>query len=374
MFEFDVVKKHEQPYHVVITHTGDIIVVAPSGEEMDIDSELAAIELGFDISSGMAVVEVWETISQGMENFDAMLEDIGSSGEVRREQSGYYGKYYNYYHQEIEEYVYKFGITEFLKHIAPFFGELLEDEDDDVVAIAKMLAMIRIDGKPIGFSLIDGEYEDQDEPSSIHIYSWVSRSLYANGVELAEWDEKFESELYDQINFKVDTQHQPEQEDGIAGSAALFDVIAALGLKDKELLLNAQAIEDMSKPCFPTADPTGEFGVMHEFTDDEHQDTIQVVVVPFDSKRDAKNAMSISEDVVKNRSLDFQHVYELTLVRRMGAEEEALARREHQISIEEREFALRQYHLSGGDTIWYPKIPPFNGMIDVWVPLGDDDE
>ena len=367
-FDFNIMID-EKVYELTLNNDGTLALDDP-----DFEDEIIAVEMGFAPGPiHKVIVQGWETIIDSISEYEltALIEMLESDGLPKREEIGYNYSTCGY---DYDEYIYRFSMDEFIKHvISPAIEYLLKEDDDDIKEAATFLAAIRMNNKPLSFELEDSGFTDEWSPEAHQLYSFVKRTLFAEGIEISNWQEEFLVEIYDPVFFESDIADWNEQT-GIAGSSALKEMITALGIGDEEIRLNKEACENIPKPYHPISDSDGDIGVMYEYTEEKYDPVTNTMlppkrvieVVPYWDYKTALSAKRFSEYIISEFEKEDQD-WEITIVRRLGALEEIRARNER----------LRdesQCNLFSDDIMDQELVRQFDPGIDVWVPLDEEND
>lgn len=370
-------------YRVVIANNGQIIVIDKDDDDVDIEAELALVELGFQLSLGAEILQIWGKIVEQLSEldaFDEMLEEIASSGEIRhRWRDAWAGE---------QPYVYEFDTDGLMEYLQQVFEVWLKDQDPDVCVLSKMIRAIRKkDRKPYIFDLTDDNWEEETLPESLRLLSCVERTLWADEIELSKWPEDFESEIFDPVHFDSEVNVDREQYFNVAASYELQEVIRVLGLTEKEGKLDEKAVEEAPKPRFPdpSTDPTAQYGVLYDYQKHIFDKSVAtwrtertLEVVPYDMHREAQEAFALSMNYIDDRegSVDADY-HRIEIVRRLSAIDALRDLPEPCLEDMSRAEALvhvRQIPMFDQSVLDEPPVSPFPSDINVWVPLEEDDD
>ena len=365
-FEFQL----EDGSSASIDDYGHITIYDASGKLIDTEAEEAAIALGFEPSDRYELFHLWR----------AIVEELHES------------KQFHPLFYEVAGGTQRFDTDDFLRYLGPLLEEWLKHDNPNAVGLARLLSSLRKpDGSGYEFELADGEWEEETRPELCRVWSAVDRTLFADDIELMEWLEDFERDIYDPIRLGSDVDLSREQHFDVAASYKLPAVIEALGLTAREKELDEQAAEDAPAPWHPDVYKEGEYGVLYEYDDLEqlpggrwaHYRVVEVV--PYMDLTDAQSALEISEAALDDRDYRVdddgnvttwdgkqEYYYRMFIVQRLPPELARLRRLEREEQIAERKFLLKQTPLFEQDEI--PIVEPWDPEIDVWVRPEEYDE
>jgi len=384
MFQFDLVDTSGKPLTGLLTDAAELLVFDPNIPDFDLETELAALELGFN-PGNRQVMEFWHNeVRPSLASLGRLepLQDALRKAGTRQER----------WEWSLERgsfkagYVPEFDLDELLSYLGEVAYQWLDADDDSVVELARFLVLLRTPaGEALEFELEDGSFEEETKPEPDKLWSGVTRTLYADGVELAQWTEDFVCAIYDPITFESETDVTDYYDQvGIAGQSVLGDFLWQLGLGAREAELDEAAAENAPAPCAPEPDPEGNYGVRYDYTKTDYEngkftETPTTEVVPYSSFQDAKDAFELARYIVEESwdgEWNGDENWEITLVRRLGALDvlRDKARREAYATTEASALSERQRRL-----FTRSELPPegeyyADEKLDVWVPYYDEDE
>jgi len=249
---------------------------------------------------------------------------------------------------------------EFADVLVRLLKEQVRIDDSNVDPVAQWLSEV-ITADDVDYTVQQDHYYESDVGENVE-RSFHSLSIL--GEDLLEWTRLIESRIYDPISFAASVTDWCEHDSSFCTPPAAEDVLAAFDL-------TAEEPDDPDDPEHPTSDENGEFAVLYEHYEtrwvqgqgsvrtDEIEETY---VVPYSDESDAREAMDLSETILSNAGEEEE--WGMTLLRAKTAAELA----EQAV---ERRIWESQLRLFDGEEPPWADDPEW---MEEWVAYQDDEE